>query len=176
VFPTQETSESRTKTLEVVGSQGRHVVPFVMELPAASGFNQGSKEMNRLVLSVLMLLISGISAYAQGPAKLGPNDSIRISWPAYVPADPDGLDTPSGYRIKAVKPTQTGTVVQTYEVGNVTTTTLTYAQLPAGAFSIAVHPFNEAGEAAASNLVGPFGKASTPKAVTGVTAVRVGAP
>ena len=130
------------------------------------------------VLAILTFLLAFIAAHAsaQAPVKLGPNDTIRVSWPAYVPADPDGLDTPDGYRVKAVKPTQTGTVVQTWDVGLVTTLSLTYAQLPAGAFSISVHPFNVAGEAAASNIVGPFGKASTPKAQTGVTAARVGAP
>lgn len=133
--------------------------------------------MLRRVITILTFLLAFVAAHATAqPVKLGPNDSIRVSWPAYVPADPDGLDTPDGYRVKAVKPTQTGTVVQTWDVGLVTTLNLTYAQLPSGTFSISVHPFNVAGEAAASNIVGPFGKASTPKAQTGVTVSKVGAP
>jgi hypothetical protein len=129
----------------------------------------------KYIVAILLLFVA-VPATAQ-TVKLGPNDSLNVTWPAYVNQDPDGLDAPDGYRVKAVKPTQTGVVVQTYSVGLVTNLTLTAAQLPAGAFSISVHPFSVAGEAAASNVVGPFGKAAIPRVQTGVAATRVsGAP
>ena len=126
----------------------------------------------KYVLAVLMLLVAAPS-FAQ-VTKLGPTDSINVTWPAYVNQDPDGLDAPDGWRVKAVKPTQTGVVVQTYTTGLVTNLVLTAAQLPAGAFSITVHPFNAAGEAAASEPIGPFGKAAIPRVQTGVAATVVG--
>lgn len=128
--------------------------------------------MRQLLLAAIMLVVA-TPAFAQ-LTKLGPNDSLNVTWPAYVAQDPDGLDTPDGYRVKAVKPTQTGVIVQTWTTGIVTSLALTSAQLPSGTFSITVHPFNVAGEAAASNVTGPFGKAAIPRVQTGVAATKVG--
>lgn len=106
---------------------------------------------------------------------LGPADSLRVTWPTPT-TSADGLDAPTGVRVKAVS--LTGTVVRSWDTTpSVTTLTLTPQMIPAGAFNIAVHPFNVAGEAAASNSVGPFGKATTPRSLTGVSAgVVAGAP
>lgn len=128
----------------------------------------------KFLFTVLVLLIATPS-FAQ-VTKLGPGEGLRISWPNYVQGDPDGLDLPDGYRVKAVKPTQTGVVVQSWTIGLDTSLELTSAQLPSGAFSLSVHPYNVAGEAEASQIVGPFGKAAIPKPQTGVVVTKVGAP
>lgn len=116
--------------------------------------------------ALLLFLVPAVaSAQLQ---KLGPNDGIQINIPEPT-VSPDGLDAPDGIRIKATSTTQTGVVVRTWDFGVVRTALLTPQMIPAGAFTLTVHPFNVAGEAEASNEIGPFGKAATPKRLEGVT-------
>jgi hypothetical protein len=126
------------------------------------------------LLAVALLAFTALTAAAQVvPAgnRLGANDGLRITWPAAV-VSADGLDAPSGYRVKAVSLATPSTVIRSWDAAaNVTTLFLTPAMVPSGGFLVTVHPFNEAGEAAASNTAGPFGRASIPKTVTGVSAV-----
>lgn len=122
-------------------------------------------------LAVVFVIVLGASvSEAQTLQKLGPNDSIRFSWPI-ASVSPDTLDAPDGYRVKAVSPTQAGVVIRSWDVAGATTTawTLAPAQMPAGVFTVTVVPYNMAGEGPASNAIGPFGKVTTPKGLTGVT-------
>jgi hypothetical protein len=128
------------------------------------------------LLAVVLVALAALTAHAQVvPAgnRLGANDGLRISWPAAVVAA-DGLDAPSGYRVKAVSLATPSTVIRSWDAAaGVTTLFLTPAMVPTGGFLVTVHPFNEAGEAAASNTAGPFGRASIPQTITGVSAVVV---
>jgi hypothetical protein len=125
------------------------------------------------LLAGLVLAITSLTAAAQpvpSGNRLGANDGLRITWPAAT-VSPDGLDAPAGYRVKAVSLTTPGTVIRSWDAAaGVTLLLLTPAQVPSGGFIISVHPFNEAGEAAASNTVGPFGRAAIPKTLTGISA------
>lgn len=118
--------------------------------------------------SILVLVILAIAsaAQAQTPIKLGPTDTIDVEWPA-VSVAADGLNAPDGYRIKA-KAVSGGSVLKTWTVTDGTAANL--ADLPAGAFTLAIHAFNVAGEAGASNVLGPFGRAAIPEVVTGASA------
>jgi hypothetical protein len=125
-----------------------------------------------LVLLALLVLVPLTASAQVVPAgnRIGANDSLRITWPAAV-VSPDGLDAPDGYRVKAISLATPSTVVRSWDAGAaVTTMVLTPTMIPLGGFTITVHPFNVAGEAAASNTAGPFGKASIPKSLTGVSA------
>lgn len=134
----------------------------------------------RRALMLFVLLCAAVPAAAQTIApgdRLGPTSSLRITWPATVPVDPSGLDVPDGYAVRAVNPTTTGVVIKEWKLGNVTAWTMTGSDIPAGAFSVSVHPYNIAGVSPASNVVGPFGKAAIPPRIsTGVSAAVVGAP
>jgi hypothetical protein len=126
--------------------------------------------------ALALLVLAPLTAAAQPvPAgnRLGANDGLRITWPSAV-VSADGLDAPSGYRVKAVSLATPSTVIRSWDAAaGVTTLFLTPAMVPTGGFLVTVHPFNEAGEAAASNTAGPFGRASIPKTVTGVSAAVV---
>lgn len=124
--------------------------------------------MRTLIITSLLCLVS-VVAQAQTVQKLGPTDSVRFTWPAAV-VSADTLDAPDGYRVKAISPTQTGVVIRSWDVAGAATTTwtMTAAQVPTGLFNVTIHPYNAAGEAPGSNPVGPFGKAMTPKSLTGV--------
>ena len=117
--------------------------------------------------TVLLLFLVPAAASAQ-LQKLGPNDGIQINIPEPT-VSPDGLDAPDGIRIKATSTTETGVVVRTWDFGVVRTALLTPQMIPAGAFTLTVHGFNVAGESEASNEIGPFGRAATPKRLEGVT-------
>lgn len=122
-------------------------------------------------LSLLMLCASSLSA--QTLTKFGPDDSLSVSWPAAAVA-PDTLDEPDGYRVKSFAPTATGVVLKSWTTPATTTTlTIDAASMPAGVFNLSVSAFNVAGEAGASNVIGPFGKAAIPKTITGVAALVV---
>lgn len=165
-----EFAETELRHLRRENERLRHIMTIKID----ERYERAHAALAGLVALVLCILVPAV-AVAQVPAGnlLGPNDSLRVTWPTSVPTDADGLDAPTGYRVKAVKPTQTGVIVQSWDVGLVTTLTLTAAMIPSGAFSLSVHPFNVAGEAASSNVVGPFGKAAIPQTVTGVAAVRI---
>jgi hypothetical protein len=123
---------------------------------------------------VLLLCVAAIAS-AQ-TTRLGPTSSLQFNWPAAT-SSPDTLDAPDGYRVKAVSETQSGVVLRSWDTAaSVRTLTLTPSMIPDGLFRVSVHPFNVAGEAPSSNLVGPFGKAVIPMPLTGVTAGVVGAP
>jgi hypothetical protein len=68
-----------------------------------------------------------------------------------------------------------GTVLRTWEA-TAEARALVLTELPAGAFTLAVYPFNVAGEAGASNVTAPFGRAVIPETLTGVTATVVPVP
>lgn len=120
-------------------------------------------------LFVLLFLLLASVASAQTPVTIGPADAIRVGWPAPTVAT-DGLNTPDGFRIKATS-TATGTVLKTWNAAATDRTLLLGAStLPAGAFTLAVHAFNVAGEAGASNVLGPFGLAAIPEVLAGATA------
>lgn len=127
-------------------------------------------------LFVLLFLFLASVASAQTPTTtLGPADAIRVGWPAPTVAT-DGLNAPDGFRIKATS-TATGTVLKTWEAAATDRTLLLGAPtLPAGAFTLAVHAFNVAGEAGASNVLGPFGLAAIPEVLAGATATVERAP
>lgn len=119
-------------------------------------------------VSFLFVMLCAVTSSAQ-ITKLGPNDSLRINWPAAI-VSPDTLDEPDGFRVKATSTTVPGSVLKTWTTAKtVQTLTVVAIDMPTGAFQITVHPFNAAGEAAASNSVGPFGKAAVPKTLSGVT-------
>ncbi|TXH09899.1 MAG: hypothetical protein E6R03_16070 [Hyphomicrobiaceae bacterium] len=126
-----------------------------------------------LLIACAVLSAAPVSAQV---TRLGPNHGISISWPAVTPVDPDGLDVPSGYRVRATS-TRTPAVWTWDTAASVTTLTLTPQMIPVGAFTISVQAFNEAGEAPTSNVTGPFGRAMIPPTLTGVSAAVVaGAP
>jgi uncharacterized protein (DUF2141 family) len=120
-----------------------------------------------ILVATLATLALSSTVEAQTLTKLGPGQGLAFSWPEPA-VDADGLDAPDGYRVKATSVATNG-VLETWEVTN-RELALTYAQLPAGAFTVTVHPFNVAGEAGPSNVTGPFGKAAIPKPLTGVVA------
>lgn len=122
-----------------------------------------------LIAIVVTLLCATAVQAQQVPANnvLGPSDSLQLTWKAEAPS-PDGLDAPTGYRVKALS--LAGESMRTWDTGaNVQTLTLTPQMVPPGAFRITVHAFNLAGEAEASDVIGPFGKAATPKRLTTVS-------
>lgn len=124
------------------------------------------------VLVLVGLVLAGGSAAAQ-TTKLGPTDTISVSWPAASVAA-DGLNAPDGYRIKARAVTG-GAILKAWEAG-ADARSLVLTELPPGAFTLAVHPFNVAGEAGASNVTVPFGRAAIPESLAGVTAIVIPVP
>lgn len=127
------------------------------------------------ILAVLLFVLAfagAASAQAVPTANiLGPTDSLRVTWPLPT-SSPDGLDVPTGVRVKATNPS--GTVIRSWDtLANVVTLNLTPTMIPSGPFTITIHPFNSFGEATASNSSGPFGKATAPKPLTGTSAVVV---
>ena len=121
--------------------------------------------------SILLAILALFASVASAQQKLGPADGIRFNWPA-PNVSADGLNTPDGFRVKAVSPSDTGVVIKTWTIADpaARSFTVTAAEVPpSGLFSISVHPYNVAGEAGASNIIGPFGRAAVPTSLTGVT-------
>jgi hypothetical protein len=122
--------------------------------------------MRSLFLLVALLCALASPAAAQTTTTLGPTDTIDVAWPAVTVAA-DGLNAPDGYRVKA-KAVSGGSILKTWTVTSGTTVNL--ADLPPGAFTLAIHAYNAAGEAGASNVLGPFGRAAIPEVVAGASA------
>lgn len=134
--------------------------------------------MRTCILAALATLLPVVASAQVVPdtGRLSPTQGVEVKWPAPT-VNPEGLNAPEGFRIKAVSPTQTGVVIRTWDAAlSLRALTLTPAMLPEGAFTLTVHPFNVRGEAGASNVAGPFGKIQLPAALTGVTAGVVGVP
>jgi len=127
--------------------------------------------MKKIILLCAVLLMTSSGAFAQ--VLDSPTDKLRITWPA-ANVSADGLDAPSGIRVTAVNPTQTGVVIRTWDVGpTATSIELTPAQLPTGMFSVTVAPFNNFGAAGGTAPVGPFGKMTVPKSLPQATGAVV---
>ena len=127
----------------------------------------------KLAIAIVAVILSASTANAQTLTKFGPGDSLSVSWPASA-VSPDTLDAPDGYRVKSFAPTATGVVLKSWTTDAATRTlTIDAASMPSGVFNLSVVAFNVAGEAGASNVIGPFGKAAIPQAVAGVAATVV---
>ena len=73
--------------------------------------------MNRVILALVAVVAMVLPAAAQQvpeSSRVKEGQSLELKWPAAA-VTPDGLNTPSGYKVRATSQTQTGVVLREWD-------------------------------------------------------------